>query len=91
MGNGRWPNDDQKYARWEQACRERWRALVLCLKGKLESIESGIETFEQAFLAHTFLPSGETFGEWAERAENLPAVLSGRPLPALLPPPKEKP
>lgn len=26
---------------WEQACRSRWRALHLCIKAKLESVESG--------------------------------------------------
>lgn len=36
---------------WEQACRARWRALLLSVKAKLESVASGIESFEQAFLA----------------------------------------
>lgn len=48
---------------WEQACRSRWRALFLCIKAKLESIESGIETFEDAFLAHIMMPDGATVGE----------------------------
>lgn len=48
---------------WEQACRSRWRALFLCIKAKLESIESGIETFEDAFLAHIMMPDGGTVGE----------------------------
>jgi hypothetical protein len=26
---------------WEQACRQRWRALALSIKAKLESVESG--------------------------------------------------
>lgn len=37
---------------WEQAQRSAWRALLLCVKAKLESVESRIETFEEAFLAH---------------------------------------
>lgn len=40
---------------WEQAQRSAWRALLLCIKAKLESIESGIESFEEAFLAHIMI------------------------------------
>lgn len=75
---------DAAYAAWEQACRQRWRALCLCIKAKLESVEAGIETFEDAFLAHVMLPTGETMGEWAARPENMPAALQGRALPPLL-------
>lgn len=48
---------------WEQACRSRWRALYLCIKAKLEAVESGIETFEEAFLAHVMMPDGQTVAE----------------------------
>jgi hypothetical protein len=48
---------------WEQGCRSRWRALFLCIKAKLESIESGIETFEDAFLAHIQMPDGHSVSE----------------------------
>ncbi|MBB3144882.1 hypothetical protein FHS21_001283 [Phyllobacterium trifolii] len=48
---------------WEQACRSRWRALFLCIKAKLESVEAGIETFEDAFLAHVQMPDGQTVSE----------------------------
>jgi hypothetical protein len=77
-------SDAAALAAWEQACRQKWRALALCIKAKLEAVEAEIETFEEAFLAHVMLPGGETFGEWAQRPENLPAALSGRPLPPLL-------
>ena len=50
--------------RWEQACRQRWRALALVVKAKLEAVESGIATFEDEFLAYTMLPGGETVGQW---------------------------
>ena len=44
--------------------RRRWRALLLVLKGKLESMQyNTIETFEEAFLAHTMTPDGSTVGE----------------------------
>ncbi len=49
----------------EQQIRQSWRALVLAIKSKLESVESGIETFEEAFLAHVVMPNGATFGKVA--------------------------
>lgn len=54
---------DAAMAAWEQACRSRWRALYLCIKAKLESIESGIETFDDAFLAHIQMPDGSRLGD----------------------------
>jgi len=49
---------------WEQACRSRWRALLLCIRGKLEAVESNISEFEEEFLAHIILPDGKTAGDW---------------------------
>jgi hypothetical protein len=46
-----------------QARRQRGRALLLVIKAKLESIESGVETFEQAFLANVVMPDGKTVAE----------------------------
>jgi hypothetical protein len=57
---------------WEQACRQRWRALALVIKAKLEAVEAGITTVEDEFLAHTLLPNGATVGDWAR--EELPEV-----------------
>lgn len=54
--------DDKKL---QQERRRLWRALLLCIKSKLESVESGIETFEDAFLAHIVLPTGQTVGEYS--------------------------
>lgn len=48
---------------FEQKCRSQWRALVLAIKAKLQSVESGITTLEQEFMAHIVLPSGQTVGE----------------------------
>lgn len=50
--------------RWEQACRQRWRALNLVVKAKLEAVESGIATFEDEFLAYIMLPNGQNVGDW---------------------------
>ena len=51
------------HAQWEQACRQRWRALALCIKAKLEAVEAGITTFEDEFMAHTVLPDGRTVSQ----------------------------
>lgn len=51
---------------WEQACRQRWRALVLYVKAKLEAVERGIVSVEGAFLAHVVLPDNQTVGQWLE-------------------------
>jgi hypothetical protein len=49
----------------EQDQRQRWRALCLCIKSKLESVESKITSFEEEFLPHLVMPSGQTFAEFA--------------------------
>lgn len=54
---------EQAADKYEQATRQRWRALVLCIKAKLESVESEIETFEEAFLPHIVMQNGRTIGE----------------------------
>lgn|SRR3990167_231325 len=51
------------YKEWEQACRQSWRALLLSIKAKLETVESGIATFEDEFLSYILLPGNKTFGE----------------------------
>jgi hypothetical protein len=56
-------NDADTLRAWEQGCRQRWRALALCIKAKLESVESGIETFDDAFLGQVVMPSGKTISE----------------------------
>lgn len=46
-----------------QQVRQRWRALLLVVKSKLESVESGIETFDEAWMPHIVVEStGETLG-----------------------------
>ena len=51
---------------WEQACRERWRCLLLLVKAKLELVELGISSFEREFLADIFLSDGRTVHEAIE-------------------------
>jgi hypothetical protein len=40
---------------YEQAVRQRWRALA---------VEAGIVTFDEEFAMHFLLPNGQTVGEW---------------------------
>jgi hypothetical protein len=49
--------------------REKWRALFLSVKAKLVSVDTEIETFEEAFLAHVVLADGSTVGKMT-----LPAI-----------------
>jgi hypothetical protein len=49
--------------RAERGSRQRWRALLLVIKAKLEAVESGISTLEQEFLANIVTESGRTIGE----------------------------
>lgn len=46
-----------------QQIRSRWRSLMLAIRAKLESTKTGIETFDEAFLAHVVMKDGRTFGE----------------------------
>lgn len=62
-GRGRSLLRSQREARRDQVRRQRARALKLVIKAKLESIESGVETFEQAFLANVVLSDGVTLYE----------------------------
>ena len=67
---------------WEQACRQRWRALALVIKAKLEAIESDISTFDDEFLAHIVMPDGKTVGEHARQTVAL-AYSTGKVQPLL--------
>ena len=61
---GRERTESQVNIAYEQATRQRWRALALVIKAKLESVESGITEFEEEFLAHIVLPNGDTVGNY---------------------------
>lgn len=52
-------------AAYEQAVRQRWRALALVVKAKLEAVDSDITSIEEEFLAHIVLPDGRTVGNLA--------------------------
>lgn len=55
---------DGRMKAWEQACRSRWRALLLSIRAKLEACAVGITEFEREFLAQIVDPvTGKTIGE----------------------------
>ncbi|HAW53683.1 MAG TPA: hypothetical protein DEB52_16980 [Hyphomonas sp.] len=68
------PEGDQKE-------RTIWRALLLTIKAKCESAESGIETFEEAFMANVVMPDGRTVSETVTPA--IESGYSGRDVPLL--------
>jgi hypothetical protein len=67
----------------EQRARQRARALLLVIKAKLESVESDVETFDEAFMPNIVMSDGKTVGAYA-----LPAIESsyrdGRTPPLML-------
>lgn len=68
---------------WEQACRQRWRALALVVKAKLEAVETGISEFQDEFMANIVLPNGNTVSQFL--TPQLEAAYQSGEMPALLP------
>ena len=63
-------NGDQRIVRIEmetpkneQRKRERWRALCLVLKAKLEAVAQKITTFDDEFMPHIVMPDDRTVGQ----------------------------
>lgn len=73
----------QAEAAYDQAVRQKWRALALVIKAKLEAVTSGIVTFEDEFLSFTMLPNGHTVSEWAQ--PQLEKAYASGLMPPLLP------
>lgn len=61
---GRERSENSKYEAWEQACKQRWRALNLVIKAKLEAVECGTSVFEDEFMANIVLPGGQTVSDF---------------------------
>jgi hypothetical protein len=67
-----------------QSERERWRAVVLCLKAKLELVRIGISSIEREFMADMVLPNGRTVAAMIEsQIESISKGASPRLLPDL--------
>lgn len=78
--------DAQTEDAFQQAIRQRWRALALCIKAKLEAVATGITSFEDEFMAHIVMPDGGTVAEHV-RPRIADAYKNERMVP-LLPAPK---
>lgn len=57
-------SQEQQEKAYEQAVRQKWRALAACIKAKFAAIEAGISVFEREFFYDTVLPNGQTVGEY---------------------------
>ncbi len=57
-------SEDAIAKEFEQAIRQRWRALALVIKAKLEAVETEITVFDDEFMAHIVLPDGQTVGQF---------------------------
>ena len=57
-------SEDAVEREYEQAVRQRWRALALVIKAKLEAVESGISMFEEEFRANIVLPDNQTVSDF---------------------------
>lgn len=69
------PSRRQDLAAQEE--RRLWRSLLLVIKAKLESVDAGIETVEEAFLAQTVLPNDMTLAQFHREALK-PAIAAGK-------------
>ncbi len=75
------PKDDTE-AKTARLHREKWRALFLSIKAKLVSVDTEIETFEEAFLAHVVLANGQKVGD-AVKPALIEQYKTGKMIPLL--------
>jgi hypothetical protein len=73
----------EKDGGYSQRQRQRMRAMLLVIKARLEAVESGVEAFEDSFLANIVMPSGRLLGQEV-RAQIAAAYDTGE-MPKLLP------
>ena len=67
---------------WEQAIRQRYRALSLFIKATLEAVECGILTFDEAMLPYILMPDGHTVADHV--LPEIDQMISGGQLPKAL-------
>jgi hypothetical protein len=68
----------------EQAKRQKWRALLLLVKAKLEAVDAKIVTFEEAFLSDIVMSDGKTV--WERVRDPIALEYSQRKLTSLIAP-----
>lgn len=74
---------------WDKHRRQLGRALLLTINAKIECIEAGIETFDDAFMSQLSLPGGGTVGQRVKE-EIKQLYAGGDEPPRLLPAPEGK-
>lgn len=80
------PDDFSTDKQFEQACRQRWRIMLLSMKADLEKIEIGLISFDDQFLYAKALPDGSTVSDFMKLPENkrrlekaeMPKMLTGK-------------
>ncbi len=80
---GRERSENSQYEAWEQACRQRWRALKLVIQAKLEAVECGISIFDDEFMANIVLPDGQTVSDFMK--PQIEQAYSSGKMPSILP------
>lgn len=70
------PLEDGASPRAMRSRNQRWREFLQCIKAKLESVTSGIESFMEAFLAHVVMSDNRTVYEHV--APRMAPVAAGR-------------
>lgn len=70
------------YKKWEGACRQKWRVLILLLKANLEAVENGAVKFDEAFMPYFMLADGQTVAE--KFAPTIEKTIKTGKLPKLL-------
>jgi hypothetical protein len=64
---------------------QRWREFLQCVRAKLESVTTGIESFTEAFLAHVVMPDNRTVYEHV--APRIARIVEGGEMQPSLPEP----
>ena len=80
--SGRLRKQNQIIEAHNQAIKQRWRALVLAVKAKLEAVEIGISTIEKEFMAFVIMPDGKQLGE--HLIPELKSISSSGKMPKML-------
>lgn len=77
------PFGETKASVYAQRQRQRMRSLLLVIKARLEAVESGVETFEDSFMANIVMPSGKLLGQ--EVRQGIAQAYETGEMPTLLP------
>jgi hypothetical protein len=62
--------------------RQRWRALLLVIKAKLEAVRAGIVEFDTEFLGQIIMPNGQTVADLIK--DQIAAAYDSGQMPPLL-------